>query len=85
MNLARGYNRSGWILFLMILSGIVIGGFLGALIGKYVPVLNFGYPIGVSAHTWDFNIVKLTFGLSFNINMFSILGIVGAYYFYKKM
>ena len=83
--LARGSNKSSWVLFLMILSGIVIGGFLGALLGKYVPALDFGYKMGVNPHTWDFNIIKLTFGLYFNINMFSVLGIIGAIYFYRKL
>ncbi|MGE5629910.1 MAG: DUF4321 domain-containing protein [Caulobacteraceae bacterium] len=81
----RDSQKSGWIMFLMIMSGLVIGGFLGELLGKYLPVLKFGYALGISPHTWDLNILKLTFGLSFNINMFSVLGIILALYFYSRM
>jgi hypothetical protein len=82
---SKGYSKgNGWILFLMIISGIVIGGFLGELLGQYVPILKYGMNLGVSTHTWDFKIIELTFGFRFNINMFSILGILTAIFFYKK-
>lgn len=83
--LRRGSHRSGWIMFLMIVSGLVVGGFLGELLGKYLPILKFGYSLGVSPHTWNLNILKLTFGLTININMFSILGIILAIYIYSRL
>mgnify|MGYP003938320093 CR=1 FL=1 len=83
--LRRGNLRSGWIMFLMIVCGLVIGGFLGELLGKYLPVLKFGYNLGVSPHTWNLNILQLTFGLTFNINMFSILGIALGIYIYSRL
>lgn len=83
--LRRGSTRSGLIMFLMIMSGVVIGGFLGELLGKYVPILKFGYNLGVSPHTWNLSILELTFGLTININMFSILGIMLGIYLYRKM
>jgi hypothetical protein len=83
--LSKSYGKgNGWILFLMIMSGIVIGGFLGELLGQYVPILKYGLDFGVSTHTWDLKILKLTFGFVFNINMFSILGILAAIFFYKR-
>ncbi|MGB7605180.1 MAG: DUF4321 domain-containing protein [Lutisporaceae bacterium] len=83
--MSRGYSRgNGWILFLMILSGIVIGGFLGELLGQYVPILKYGMNLGVSTHTWNLKILELTIGFKFNINMFSVLGIIAAIFFYKK-
>lgn len=83
--MSRGYSRgNGWILFLMILSGIVIGGFLGELLGQYVPILKYGMNLGVSTHTWNLKILELTIGFKFNINMFSVLGILAAIFFYKR-
>ena len=83
--LSKSYGKgNGWILFLMIMSGIVIGGFLGELLGQYVPILKYGYNLGVNTHTWDLNILQLTFGFKFNINMFSVLGILIAIFFYKR-
>ena len=72
----RNTRRSGWVLMLILLCGIVIGGFIGEILGNLLPVLKYGYTIGVSPHTYDLRILKLTFGLTFNINMFSILGII---------
>jgi len=83
--MARSYGKgNGWILFLMIISGIVIGGFLGELIGQYVPILKYGMNLGVSTHTWDLKILVLTLGFMFNINMFSVIGILAAIFFYKR-
>ena len=81
----RSSRRNGWILLLLIICGVVIGGFLGELLGKYIPILKFGYNLGVSPHTYDLRVIKLTFGLTFNINMFAILGIIIAVMFYRKM
>lgn len=81
----RSSRRNGWILLLLIICGVVIGGFLGELLGKYIPILKFGYNLGVSPHTYDLRVIKLTLGLTFNINMFAILGIIIAAMFYRKM
>ncbi|MDF2520923.1 MAG: hypothetical protein K0R84_1551 [Clostridia bacterium] len=84
--MSRGYSRgNGWILFLMIMSGILIGGFLGELLGQYVPILKYGMSFGVSTHTWNLRILQLTLGFTFNINMFSVIGIIAAIFFYNKM
>lgn len=83
--MSRGYSKgNGWILFLMILSGIVIGGFLGELLGQYIPILKYGMNLGVSTHTWNLKILELTIGFKLNINMFSVLGIIAAIFFYKR-
>lgn len=83
--LKRDSGRNGWIMFLMVMCGLVVGGFLGELLGKYIPILKYGYNLGVSTHQWDFHVLRLTFGLDFNINMFSVLGIVIAIYLYRKL
>ncbi len=85
--MARGTNGNNfWILFLLIITGAVIGSFIGELLGGYMPILKFGYNnFGISTHTWDLKVIKLTLGLVFNINMFSILGIILAIIIYRKM
>ena len=81
----RESGRSGWIMLLMVVCGLVVGGFLCELLGKYFPILKYGYNLGVSAHEWNFHVLRLTFGFDFNINMFSILGIVIAIYIYRRL
>lgn len=83
--LRRESGKNGWIMLLMVVCGLVVGGFLGELLGQYLPILKYGYNLGVSAHEWNFHVLKLTFGLNFNINMFSVLGIVLAIYLYRKL
>lgn len=82
--LRRG-KSSGWILLLLIICGIIIGGFLGEILGSYIPILKFGYNLGVSPHTYDLKVIQLTIGLSLNINMFAILGIIIAILFYRNI
>jgi len=81
----RNQRANGWILLLVLLCGIVVGGFIGEVLGNLIPVLKYGYSLGVSPHTYDLRILKLTFGLSFNINMFSILGIIISIIIYRKL
>lgn len=83
--MARANRGSFWILLLLIIVGVVIGGFLGELLGTYVPIFKFGYELGVTPHTWDLKVIKVTFGLMFDINMFSILGIILAIIIFRKM
>jgi hypothetical protein len=84
-NLSRGFNKgNGWILFLVIVSGILIGGFLGELIGQYIPILKYAMNFGVSTHTWNLKVLELTFGFKFSMNMFSVIGILVAIFFYKR-
>ncbi|MCQ1528477.1 DUF4321 domain-containing protein [Lutispora saccharofermentans] len=81
----RNTERNGWILLLILICGIVVGGFIGEMLGNYIPILKYGYNLGVSPHTYDLRVIKLTFGLTFNINMFSILGIIIAILVFRKM
>ncbi len=83
--LKRESSKGGWVMLLMVVCGLVVGGFLGELLGKYLPILKYGYNLGISTHEWNLQVLRLTFGLSFNINMFSILGIVLAIYLYRKL
>jgi len=81
----RNQRANGWILLLILLCGIIIGGFIGEVLGNLIPILKYGYSLGVSPHTYDLRILKLTFGLSFNINMFSILGIIISIVIYRRL
>lgn len=83
--MAKNNNRNIGLLIILLLTGLVIGGFLSSILGKYLPILNFGYSMGVSPHTWDLNIIKLTFGISLKINIFGIIGLAIAYIAYRKI
>ena len=81
-------EKNIWILLVFLLSGIVVGGLLGNLASHvdFLSWLSYGEEFGLSTPIeLDLNVVKLTFGLMFKINIASIIGIVLAIFIYKKV
>lgn len=83
--MAKNSNKNIAIMILMLVVGLVIGGFMGNFFGKYVPALSYGSNFGVSNHTWDLGILKFTIGFMLKVNVFSVLGLVIAYFLYRKL
>ena len=78
----RGKNN--WACFLMILAGIVIGGFIGSIFPN--SFLNYGNTFGMdSPMVLNFGIFVLTFGLSIKITIGSILGIIIGIIIYRLL
>ena len=81
-------EKNVWILLVFILSGIVIGGLLGELASQvdWLWWLSYGESFGLSQPlTLDLSVIQLTFGLTFKINIPSIIGMVLAIFIYKKI
>ncbi len=82
----KAANKNFWVLLLLILSGIVLGGFIGNLAGD-IPILswlNFGQAFGLKEPlVLDFGILVITFGLSIKITMASIIGVALALLIYR--
>ena len=81
-------EKNIWILILFILSGIVVGGLLGELASHvdFLSWLSNGEEFGLTTPIeLNLNVIKLTFGLMFKINIASIIGIVLAIFIYKKI
>ena len=81
-------KKNVWILLVFILSGIVIGGLLGELASQvdWLWWLSYGESFGLSQPlTLDLSVIQLTFGLTFKINISSIIGMVLAIFIYKKI
>ena len=67
-------RKNNWSCFLLILAGIVIGGFIGSLFPN--SWLNYGQSFGLSSPlVLDLGILCITFGLSIKITIAGILGI----------
>ena len=81
-------DKNIWILILCLLAGLVIGGLLGD-IAKNVDFLwwlSYGEEFGLTSPiTLDLNVITLTFGLTFKINVASIIGMVIAIFVYRKI
>lgn len=79
-------NRNFWILLVLLLSGIVLGGFLGSLAEgiPWLAWLNFGQSFGLDAPLiLNFGVLVITFGLSIRITMASIIGVAVALIIYR--
>ena len=74
----RGADKNFWVLLLLVLSGIVLGGFIGTL-AEGVPFLswlNFGQSFGLNTPlVLNLGILVITFGLSIKITMAGIIGV----------
>ena len=69
-------NKNFWILLLLILTGIVLGGFAGSLADgvSWLSWLNFGQSFGLDTPlVLNLGMVVITFGLSIKITVAGIL------------
>ncbi len=75
-------RKNSWACFLLILAGIVIGGFIGSLFPS--TWLNYGQTFGLSSPIiFDIGIMSVTFGLTIKITVASIIGIAIAIIIYR--
>ena len=80
-------DKNIWILVIFLLAGIVIGGLIGELAGKldFLWWLGYGQSFGLTEPlVLDLSVVSLTFGLTFKINIASIIGVAIALFAYRK-
>ncbi len=80
--------KNGWVLLVMLLSGIVLGGFIGMLTAN-IPGLgwfNYGGSFGLeNPVVLDLGVLVLTFGLTIHITIASIIGVVLAVLIYRRL
>ena len=79
-------NKNFWNLLIMLLTGIVLGGFMGQLAEgvSWLSWLNFGQSFGLdSPLVVNFGILVVTFGLTIKITMASIIGVAVALIIYR--
>jgi len=77
-----------WLLLFILLAGLVLGGFIGEVLGGYPALswLNYGKEFGVNPEAplvLNFYIFRMTFGLMIKINIASIIGVLLSLFLYK--
>lgn len=80
------HYKNFWILLIMLLAGIVLGGFMGELAKdvSWLGWLNFGQSFGLDTPlVINFGILVITFGLTIKITMASIIGVAVALIIYR--
>ena len=78
--------KNGWTLLLLVLAGVVLGGFIGSLESNVYGLswLNYGQAFGLeNPLVLSLGLVVLTFGLTIKITIASIIGIVLAILIYR--
>ena len=74
-------KKNSWACFLLILAGIVIGGFIGYLFAA--AWLNYGQTFGLTNPiVLDLGILVISFALTIKITVASILGVILALVIY---
>ena len=79
-------SKSSWTLLLLVLSGIVLGGFLGEMVADIPGFawLNYGESFGLNTPlVLNLGILVITFGLTMRITMASIVGVIIAILVYR--
>ena len=66
-----------WILVLLMLAGVVLGGFIAKLVGN-----SFGLS---SPLMLDLGVLTLQFGLTIRFTIAGIIGIILAFFIYRKL
>ncbi len=77
-------HKNNWVCVLLIMAGIVVGGFIGSLFPS--TWLNYGQSFGLTQPlVLDLGILSVTFGLSIRLTIAGIIGIALAIIIYRLM
>ena len=78
--------KNCWVLLLLMLAGVVLGGFIGNLAQgvSWLSWLNFGQSFGLdSPLVVNFGILVITFGINIKVTMAGIIGVAAALMTYR--
>ena len=81
-------SKNFWILLLLLLTGIVLGGFIGSMAEGVSGLswLNFGQSFGLDTPLiLNLGVLVITFGLSIKITIASIIGVALALLIYRYL
>jgi len=81
-------EKNIWILLVLLLSGIVIGGLIATLASNvsWLSWLAYGEEFGTNGPLGvDLSILKLSFEIRLKINVASIVGMIIAVFVYRKL
>lgn len=91
--MTRNSRKNGVVFTLLLLAGIVVGGFLGYLARdvSWLSWLNYGQefglgsPSGSGALQLNIGVIIITFGLSIKITIGSIIGVLISLFVFSRL
>ena len=81
-------GKNKWALFLMVLAGIVAGGYIGMFAGglPYMGWLNFGTDFGIDPpFVVNLGVIALSLGVNIRFTIAGVIGMLAAALLYKKL
>lgn len=81
-------NGKIWLFWILLFSGIILGGLLGELAANvsYLSWMSYGQNFGLTQPLeLDIGIIQLSFGVIFKLNVASIIGVLIAMFVYRKV
>ena len=78
-------NNNTVLLIIMLLTGAIIGGLLGQVLGGYLPILTSHKIYGLQPTTIDLGIVSFTVGFLLRLNLAGVIGLLFGYFLYRQM
>ena len=84
----KGGGKIDWVLMLLILAGVVLGGFVGETVGSvpFLQWLGYGKQFGLTSPlVLDLGVLVLNFGITVKFTIAGIIGIILAVFIYRKM
>lgn len=82
------HSGKTWLFWILLFSGIILGGLLGELAKEvsFLSWLGYGQTFGLTEPLLvDLGVVNLSFGIIFKLNVASIIGILLAVFAYRKI
>lgn len=84
----KGRTQNIWVLLLLLLAGVVLGGFLGSMLSP-IPALSwlaYGNSFGLTSPlVLDLGVITLQFAFTIRFTIAGIIGILLAFLVYRKM
>lgn len=82
------HEGKAWLFWILLFSGIILGGLLGQLATQvsFLSWLGYGQSFGLEQpFVLDLGILNISLGVMFNLNVASIIGVLLAVFIYRKI
>lgn len=81
-------SKNAWALILLLLCGVVLGGFIGTMTEgvSWLRWLNYGQSFGIpNPLVLDLGVITVSFALTIRITIASIVGVILAIFIYRLL